>query len=261
MAFLRPGKKVGVIEFQGIVSRGIRVDSHLPLLEQARKSARYGAVVLAIDSPGGSAAVAEELHLAVKKLAAQKPVVAYIRGIGASGALYLSVAAHKTISLRNALIGSIGVVTVRPILEELIKKLGIDMSVQKSGANKDMFQPWRHPTAEEDEKMQALLDDVYERFIADVARERGIDPDRVREMAPGEVFTAKRAQELGLIDDFGDLDTALDLAAKLAGIKRRETYLRPKRRFFPTVRAGFGREAVEAVLDEFETGIIGRVWL
>ena len=73
MAFLRPGKKVGVIEFQGIVGRGIRVDSHLPLLEQARKSARYGAVVLAIDSPGGSTAVAEELHLADKKLVAQKP--------------------------------------------------------------------------------------------------------------------------------------------------------------------------------------------
>ena len=261
MAFLRPGKRVCIIEFQGIVGRGIRADTHLPLLERVRKSARFGAVVLVIDSPGGSAATAEELYLAVKKVAEKKPVVAYIRGIGASGALYISVAAHKTVSLRNALIGSIGVVTARPIFEELIKRIGIDMSVQKSGANKDMYQPWRHPTAEETEKMQALLDDVYERFISDLARERGIDPATVREMATGEVFTAKKAHELGLIDDFGDLDTALDLAAEMAGIKRREAYLRPRRRFFPMVRAGFGREAVEAVVDEIEAGLIGRVWL
>ena len=188
-------------------------------------------------------------------------MVAYVQGLGASGALYISIAAHKTVSLRNALIGSIGVVTARPIFEELIKKIGVAMSVQKSGANKDMYQPWRQPTAEESEKMQALLDDVYERFIADVARERGIDPVKVREMATGEVFTAKRAQELGLIDDFGDLNTALDLAAEMAGIKRREMYLRPRRRFSPIVRAGFGREAVEAVVDEIEAGLTSRVWL
>ncbi|MCH8191086.1 MAG: signal peptide peptidase SppA, partial [Chloroflexi bacterium] len=96
MVFPR-GKRIGIIEIQGTIGRGVRPETHLPLLERARESRRIAALVLAVDSPGGSAAASEEIYLAVAKVAAVKPVVAYIRNLGASGALYISVASRKIV--------------------------------------------------------------------------------------------------------------------------------------------------------------------
>lgn len=260
MVFPR-GKRIGIIEIQGTIGRGVRPETHLPLLERARESRRIAALVLAVDSPGGSAAASEELYLAVAKVAAVKPVVAYIRNLGASGALYISVAARKIVAVRNALIGSIGVVSARLTAKELLDKVGISFSVRKTGEHKDMFSPWREPTPEEEEKVQALIDEVYERFIQVVSEERSMDREAVEKLATGEVYTAQRALTLGLIDELGDLDTALDMAAEMAGVRRRVVYLRPKRRFVPMVRAGFGQEMLHAVLDELDQGLARRVWL
>ncbi|MEE9285457.1 MAG: signal peptide peptidase SppA [Dehalococcoidia bacterium] len=260
MAFWR-SKKIGVIELQGTIGRGIRPETHLPLLERARESRRIGALVLAVDSPGGSAPAAEELYLGVAKVAAVKPVVAYIRNLGASGALYVSVAAQKIVAVHNSLIGSIGVISARLSATELLQKIGLAFSVQKTGDHKDMMSPWREPTPEEEEMVRALIGEVYDRFVQVVAEERRMDRATVERIATGEVYTAQRALTLGLIDELGDLDRALDLAAEMAGIRRRVVYLRPRRRFFPMLRAGFAREMTQAVLEELDLGLSRRVWL
>ncbi len=261
MGLLRRAKQVGVIEMNGMIGRGVRPDVHLPLLERARDSKRIGALVLAINSPGGAASASEEIYLGVARVAEVKPVVAYIRDMGASGAFYIASGARKIVALRNALVGSIGVIFSRPILDRLIDRVGIGLSVQKTGPHKDMYGPWRSPTDDEVDKMNALMGDVFERFVEVVAKGRNLSEEAVREIATGELFTAKMAQGVGLIDDLGDLETAKELAADLAGMKPgpKLAYLRPRRRFSPIVRAGFGREVVSAFLDEMEERSLGRL--
>ena len=256
--------KIAIIEFEGVIGRRVRPQIHLPLIERARRSKRVKALVLIIDSPGGPAATSEELYLAVAKVAEVKPVVAYIRGMGASGALYISVAAHKIVALRGAVVGSIGVIFSRLVAERLFERVGVSFSVQKTGANKDMFGPWRGPTPEEEQKLQAMLEDVFDRFVEVVAQGRKMDASRVRELATGELYSAQRAQSLGLIDELGDLDTALDMAASMAGIERREVYLRPRRPRF-SLRGVLGRDMAsgiaDALLDEIEASTAGRLWM
>ncbi len=254
-------KRVGVIELNGIVGRGIRPDLHVPLLERARKSRRIGALVLVVDSPGGAAAASEELYLAVAKVADVKPVVALVRERGASGAYYISCAAHKVVAVRNAVVGSIGVIFARPVAEQMFQKLGLSFSVQKAGANKDMFGPWRAPTPEETRKVQALTDEIYERFVEVVAERRKLDVARVKELATGELYTAQRAVTLGLIDELGDLERAVELAASMAKVKPRTVQLRPRRRFIRLFQAGIAREMTEAVMEEFELGLMGKLWM
>ena len=261
MGLFRRGKRVGLIEMNGMVGRGVAPSVHLPLLEKARDSGRIGALVLAINSGGGAASASEEIYLGVARVAEVKPVVAYIRGMGASGAFYIANGAQKIVALQNALVGSIGVIFTRPILDRLIDRVGIGLSVQKTGPHKDLYGPWRPPTDEEVGKMQALLGDVFERFVEVVAKGRNLNEETVREVATGELFTARMAQERGLIDALGDLDTAKGLAAELAVMKPQPkvVHLRPRRRFSPIVRAGFGREMVSAFLDEMEERSLGQL--
>ena len=261
MALLSPAKKIAVIELQGVIGKAVRPQLYLPLLERVRRSGRLRALVLAVDSPGGAAAASEELYLGVKKVAAVKPVVAFIRDQGASGAYYISSAAHKIVAIRNGLVGSIGVISARPVAEQLFQKVGVAFSVQKSGEHKDMFGPWRAPTSVEAEKVQGLLAEIYTRFVEVVAQGRNMDSARVQELATGELFTSQRAKELGLVDELGDLDAALDLAASMAGIRRRVLYLRPKRPLFRLLRGGFAQEMAQALVEEVEFGMTGRLWL
>lgn len=259
------GKRIAVIELNGVIGRGVRPETHVPLLERARNSRRFGALVLLVNSPGGSAAGSEELYLAVSKVAERKPVVSFIRSLGASGALYISSAAHKIVAVRGSMVGSIGVIFSRLVAEQALQKVGLGFSVQKSGAHKDMFSPWRAPTQEETDKIQGMMGIVYDRFIEVVAQGRKLDPARVRELATGEIFTAQQARESGLVDELGDLDTALDMAAGMAGIRRRVSYLKPRRRISPLLRAlipaEFAQELTDAVLQEAEMNMVGRLWL
>jgi protease-4 len=262
MPRLLPSGVIGVMELNGVIGRSIRPDLHLPLFERAKKDKAVRALVLSIDSPGGSASASEELYLAATRVAQQKPVISYIHGLGASGALYISAAAHKIVAVRGSMVGSIGVMFGRLVAEQALQKLGLGVAIEKTGPHKDMFSPWRAPTAEESQKMQALLRDPFERFIEIVAKGRKLDPAKVREIATGELFTAEQAQRVGLVDELGDMDAVLEMTAKMAGIKRRVRYLRPKRRVPPLLRfAGLGEEAANVMVEEFERAMIGRLWM
>lgn len=226
---LRRRSGVAVVEIYGVIGARVRVPVYERIFDSIARSNRYRALLLDIDSPGGSATGSELLYHSLQKVALRKPVVAYVRGVGASGGYYLCCAARQVVALPTALVGSIGVIFLRPILEELLGKIGVQFSVFKGGRLKDMSGFWRSPTAEESEKFQGLVAEIYDNFVSVVANGRSIEEDRVRELATGEVFTARRGKELGLIDELGDFDRALELAAQLGQTKPRPFWVRPGR--------------------------------
>ena len=239
---------VAVVEIHGVIGARVRPPDYERLLDSIARSKRYSALVLDIDSPGGSAAASESLYYSVKKVAAAKPVVAYVRGMGASGGYYVCCAASRVFALPTALVGSIGVIYLRPILQQLLGKMGVEFSVFKAGRLKDMTGFWRSPTAEEEDKFQELLTDVYDNFITVVCQGRPIGEEQARELATGEVFTAGRGRELGLVDELGGFDRALETAAQLGRGSPRPKWLRPRRpfseRFFGRFGNRYGLEAV-----------------
>ena len=220
---------VAVVEMEGAIGPRIKVAEYVKLFRHLEESESVRAVVLDIDSPGGSAPGSNYLYLAVKSLTAKKPVIAFIRGIGASGAYMLACPATKIVAIPSAIIGSIGVISMRPMVYEALERIGVQMTVTKSDRLKDMGSMFREATEEERKKEQDLVDDLYDQFLEIVAEGRGMDKARAKELATGEVFTARRCVDLGLVDELGDLERAIDLAAGLGNAPRRPVWLKPKK--------------------------------
>ena len=132
------GARIGVLELFTPIIGTRRIISYIHLIESLKKNPRIKSVILNIDSPGGTAAASDYLYTAVGKLSAKKPVVAFISGAGASGAYLVSCAATKIVALPSAMIGSIGVLSVRPVLQDLLQRAGVHITVTKSGRLKDM---------------------------------------------------------------------------------------------------------------------------
>ena len=230
--WFRRSSGVAVVEIHGVIGTRIKDSVYSRLFADVAANNRYQALLVDIESPGGSATGSELLYHSLRKVAARKPVVAYIRGIGASGGYYLACAANRVTALPTTMVGSIGVIYLRPVLEQLLGKAGIEFSVFKGGRMKDMSGFWRSPTDEEAEKTQDLITEIYDNFVAVVAQGRSMEDERVRELATGEVFTARRGQELGLVDELLDFEQSLELAAQLGNIgknKARPRWLRPRR--------------------------------
>lgn len=251
--------RIAVMELFGAIGAPGRTVEHIRLLQSLRENDSIRSVVIDIDSPGGTVAGSDYLYRAVRKLAEKKPVVAFIRGTGASGGYMVSCGATKIVALPTALVGSIGVISIRPLVYELLDRVGVRMSVTKSGRLKDMWSVFREPTKEEQEREQALLDEFYERFIRIVSDGRKLSPEQVRSLATGEVFTAVRAKEMDLLDELGDLDTAIDMAAELGKAPRRVRYVRPKRGLRSLLMARMASALVEEVSVRLEQALTRRI--
>jgi protease-4 len=248
--------RIAVTELFGAIGSPTRTSEYVRMLRAVEENKRIRALVIDIDSPGGAAGPSEYLFRSVAKVARKKPVVAFVRGLGASGGYMVACGATKVIAVPMALVGSIGVISMRPMLYEMLEKIGVRMEVTKTGRLKDMFSSFREPTPEERQKEQALLDNVYERFVAMVAESRQLAPERVRELATGELFTAEQAKAHGLIDELGDLDTAIDLAQTLAELpERKVTFIKPHR----GLRDRLLNNTAVAVVDAFAVAIDTRL--
>lgn len=222
--------RIAVTELFGAIGSPARTTEYVRMFRALEENERVRAVVIDIDSPGGSAGPSEYIYRAVAKTAKKKPVIAFVRGMGASGAYMVACGATKVVAIPTALVGSIGVISMRPMLYEMLERIGVRVEITKAGRLKDMFSLFREPTEEERTKEQALLDSFYERFVDLVSEARGMPSERVRSVATGELFTATQAREHGLIDELGDLDTAIDLAQSLAELPgRKVTYVKPHR--------------------------------
>ena len=148
------------------------------------------------DSPGGSAPASEYLYGAVTRLAARKPVIAFVRGIGASGSYMVACGATKIIALPSSIIGSIGVISIGPVAKDLLKRIGIDVTglQERSAPYKDMGALYRDPTKEELQKRDELIGQFFDNFVDLVARSRTMSRDNVLKYATGEVFTGRRGR-------------------------------------------------------------------
>lgn len=156
-------------------------------------------------------------------------MIAFIRGTGASGGYFLACAARHIVAQRSSIVGSIGVITVRPQIQELLEKIGVKVSVTATGPLKGMGLPFREESPAEQEKARALVDSFFEHFVAVVAEGRNAPESTVREWATGEVFWGRQALEKGLVDELGDLERAVTLAAELGGVPRKHAVMvRPR---------------------------------
>ena len=226
---VRRGSGVAVVEMHGVIGSQVRASAYSRIFEGVARSKSYKALLLDIDSPGGSASASEALHRSIERVAEVKPVYAYVRGMGASGGYYLCCAASRVFALPTAMVGSIGVIFLRPVLEQLLGRAGIEFSIFKGGKYKDMTGFWRSPTAEESEKLQALIDEIYDNFVQVVSKGRSLPEEAVRELATGEVMTAQRAIGAGLVDQIGDFTDALNAVAVAGGTRPRPRILQPRR--------------------------------
>jgi len=188
-------------------------------LERARTNSRAKAVLLRVDSPGGSVNASREIWLAIKRVQESgKPVVVLFEETAASGGYYISASADYIMAMPNTITGSIGVIAVVPNLEELYEKLGIDYTVIKSGPYKDMLSPNRPLTEDEQQLVEQIIAEAYQEFVTVVADGRQIPEDAVRRLADGRIYTGRQAEELGLVDGLGSYRDAVAKAGELSGL-------------------------------------------
>ena len=151
-------------------------------------------------------------------------------------------------------------IPMRPVVAELMERLGIGVSVSKSGPLKDMGAFYRLPTVEEQEKLQGLIGELFQSFVERVAEARHMEVDQVRRYATGEVYAARKGKELGLVDELGDFDDVLDMAASLGWVPWRVTYVRPPRSMRQRVLGRFAMWAMESVWEEMWLSAGQRLW-
>jgi protease IV len=233
------GERVGVVEVTGVIT-----DSKTTLreLREFEEDPRIRAVVVRIDSPGGSVGPSQEILEAMQRLQKKKHVLASMGSIAASGGFYVAMGGEKVYANPGTLTGSIGVISQFPNVSGLLKWAGVDMRTITAGKLKDAGNPFREMSAEERSYFQAMLDDVHAQFIGAVVEARKLPEEEVRKVADGRVFTGRKAKELKLVDELGGLQDAVREAGKLAGI-RGEPRIEYPTKDRPLFRAMFGDDA------------------
>lgn len=222
-------ERVAVIYVEGVITggrgqtglwgNGGGTDAVVRQIQSARDDAEVKAVVIRINSPGGSAPASQEVGEELKKLRASgKVVVASMGDIAASGGYWIAALCDKIYANPGTITGSIGIYIPYANWEELFGKIGIHGEKIKSGPHKDMLSPERPMTAAERAILQEMVDDLYEQFVAVVSEGRKLDPARVRQLADGRIYTGRQAKVLGLVDEMGAMEEAVNAAAKMSGI-------------------------------------------
>ncbi len=192
-------------------------------LERAARDPLVKAVILRLDTPGGEVTASDIVYHEVLRFKERtgRPVVGLMMSVAASGGYYIASACDHIVAHPSTLTGSIGVISVFPSVEGLMNKVGVKVSVVKSGASKDSGSPFRDMTEEDRVIFQGIIDEYYEGFLAVVAKGRkGRIPEaELRTIADGRVYTAPQALKLGLIDAVGYFEDAYAKARELAGLK------------------------------------------
>ncbi len=222
--------RVGVIRIEGVI---LDAQSTIIDLKRFAENPSIKAIVLRIDSPGGGVVPSQEIHDAVRQVRnkSNKTVIASMGSVAASGGYYIAVATDRIMANPGTLTGSIGVIMEMANVEGLLKKIGVEGIVIKSGRFKDVGSPLRKMSDEEHELLQSVMDDVHQQFIEAVVEGRGLDVTTVRALADGRIFTGRQAKASKLVDELGDLAAAIQLAADVAGIEGVPKVIEPRRRF------------------------------
>jgi protease IV len=211
-----PGPRVGVVEVTGVIADSKKT---LKELREFADADSIKAIVVRVDSPGGSVAPSQEIYEALRKLHGKKHVVVSMGSIAASGGFYIACAGEKIFADPGTLTGSIGVIFNFYNVQGLLKWAGVQVSPLTAGKMKDAGNPYREMTAEERAYFRSVLDDVHDQFIQAVASGRSLTVEQVKPVADGRVFTGRQAKELKLVDEMGGLEDAVAEAGRLGGIK------------------------------------------
>jgi len=179
----------------------------------------FPALIVRIDSPGGTVGDSQEIYSALKRLQSKGCIIVSSFGnISASGGVYIGVAADKIVANPGTITGSIGVIIRGNNLSELLSKIGIKFETVKSGLFKDILSPDKPLSDEGRALLQSLIDESYDQFTKAVSESRNIPLEEVKKFADGRIFTGSQAKELGLVDKIGDEFAARELAAELADL-------------------------------------------
>jgi protease-4 len=227
---LSGGDRIALIRVEGII-----LDSQETIGELRRFSENPAvkAIVLRIDSPGGGVVPSQEIHDEIKRVRMKnnKAVIASMGSVAASGGYYIAVATDRIVANPGTLTGSIGVIMETANIEGLLQKIGVEGVVIKSGKYKDVGSPLRKMSDEERGLLQSVMDDVHKQFIEAVAEGRAIEMTDAQALADGRIFTGRQAKDAKLVDELGDLEDAIQLAADVAGIEGPPKVVEPRRRF------------------------------
>lgn len=225
--------KILIIDISGIISdegkHGLGFLSDEPNtvcrikeeLTTAAHDDRIKAVILRINSPGGTVTASDILYHEIEqfKKASGLPVIACIMDLGASGGYYVAVSADKIVAHPTTVTGSIGVIMLHLSVGGLMQKIGVADTSIKTGEHKDMGSPFKTMTEEEQKIFLGVLDDMYQKFLAVIVKNRpGLSMEKLRPLADGRIYTARQALEFGLIDHVGYLDDAVSLAKEASGL-------------------------------------------
>jgi protease-4 len=223
------GRKVALITVEGVILDSKEV---IEQLEKYRMNPSVKAIVLRINSPGGGVAPSQEIYEEILKIRQtdKTPVVASMGSVAASGGYYVASAADLILANPGSITGSIGVLLQIPNISGLLQKIGVKSVVVKSGLHKDLASPTREMTDAERQILQGMLDDVHNQFIDVVANGRQIDRKKVEAIADGRIFSGREAQSLGLVDQLGNLQDAIERAGVLAGIPGKPTVIQERKR-------------------------------
>ncbi|HEV8539547.1 MAG TPA: signal peptide peptidase SppA [Nitrospiraceae bacterium] len=222
--------RIAVIRVEGVI---LDAQQTVGDLKKFAENPTVKAIVLRIDSPGGGVVPSQEIHDAVKRVRNKnnKAVIASMGTVAASGGYYIAAAADRIIANPGTLTGSIGVIMELANLEGLLKKIGVESVVVKSGQHKDLGSPFRKMSEGDRHILQSVMDDVHDQFIEAVAEGRSLDIKDVRPLADGRIFTGRQAKDIKLVDELGDLEDAIRLAADMAGIEGEPKVVEPRKRF------------------------------
>jgi protease IV len=226
----RSDNKIGIITIEDTI---ISSDEILKLLRSYRRRSSIKAVLLRINSPGGTVAPAQEIYREIEKVKKKKPVVVSMETVGASAAYLIASNASRIVCSEGTITGSIGVIMMLPDIHKAINKIGVDVNVIKAGKFKDIGTGVRPLTDEEKNLLESFAAQVHRQFIDAVAKGRKgkIDRKKLESIADGSFMTGERAKELGLVDTLGNFYDAVDIAKKLGGIEGKPELVYPEEKW------------------------------
>jgi protease-4 len=223
------GNRIAVVPIKGVITDSKSV---VDQLKKYCKDDQVKAIILRIDSPGGGTAASQEIYREVLKTSSQKKVVASMGNVAASGGYYVALGANKIVANPASLTGSIGVIMELPNFKELLQKIGVSREAIKSGRFKDIGSPVRDLKPEERSLLEGVIKNVHQQFVEVVIKGRKLSRERVVEIADGRIFTGEQAKALGLVDELGGFEDAVELAKKMAGLKGEVKLIFPEKKRF-----------------------------
>ena len=243
------GGKIALVEVDGVIKDS---DDIVRQIKKYKEDHSIQAIVLRVDSPGGGVAASQEIYDQLLKFKSDgRHIIVSMGSVAASGGYYVSCAADTIFANPGTITGSIGVIFEFPILQELMDKVGVKMEVIKSGALKDVGNPDRKMTPEEQKMLQSVIDDTYDQFVTVVAKNRHLDYNFVKGLADGSVFTGRQAMQNGLVDKMGTLEDAISAAGVICNLGEHPRVVKERLYMVPWWQAIAGKLGLDFINSNF----------